>query len=44
MGMIKCKFCESENLTEIYKIDNLPLFQNKVYETQYDAQVQKPGC
>ena len=41
--MIKCKFCESENLTEIYKIDNLPLFQNKVYETQYDAQVQKTG-
>lgn len=40
--MIKhCKICDSAVLSTLYQIDNLPLFQNKVYETKSIAVEQK---
>ncbi|MFX4242248.1 class I SAM-dependent methyltransferase [Aliarcobacter butzleri] len=39
--MSKCKICKSEDLISLYKIDNLPLFQNKVYISLDIAKSQK---
>ena len=39
--MKKCKICDSENLISLYKVENLPLFQNKVYNSFEEAQSQK---
>jgi len=36
-----CKVCNSVVLSTLYQIDSLPLFQNKVYETQSIAVEQK---
>ena len=39
--MNRCKICDSQNLTFLYKVDDLPLFQNKVYNSFEEAQSQK---
>ncbi|MDO9207219.1 MAG: class I SAM-dependent methyltransferase [Sulfuricurvum sp.] len=36
-----CKICDSVELSTLYQIESLPLFQNKVYETQTIAVEQK---
>ena len=37
----KCKICESKKLTSLYHVDKLPLFQNKVYSSDKEAEEQK---
>lgn len=37
----KCTICNSVELSNLYKVDNLPLFQNKVYNSCKNAMVQK---
>ena len=39
--MNSCKICNSKNLLNIYKVNNLPLFQNKVYSSFDIAKSQK---
>lgn len=39
--MNKCKICDSQKLESLYKVDDLPLFQNKVYNSFEEAQSQK---
>ncbi len=38
-----CTICNSMNITEIYCVDNLPLFQNKVFDSEHEAKNQKTG-
>ena len=35
---MKCKLCENNNLSTIYTVPNVPIFQNKVYATVSEAQ------
>ena len=39
--MNKCKICDSQKLESLYKVDDLPLFQNKVYNSFAEAKSQK---
>lgn len=39
--MSRCKICNSKNLTSLYQVENLPLFQNKVYSSVEIAKSQK---
>jgi len=39
--MNRCKICDSKELSSLYHIENLPLFQNKVYNSSDEAQLQK---
>lgn len=36
-----CKICDSRKLSSLYKVENLPLFQNKVYNSFEEAKSQK---
>lgn len=38
---LKCKICESTNLSTLYHVNSLPLFQNKVYNSFEEAKQQK---
>jgi hypothetical protein len=35
---MKCSLCQNDNLSIIYTVSNLPVFQNKVYATVSKAQ------
>ena len=39
--MNRCKICGSQNLESLYRVDDLPLFQNKVYNSFAEAKSQK---
>jgi len=35
---MKCRLCQNDNLSTIYKVTDIPVFQNKVYATVSEAQ------
>jgi len=35
---MKCRLCQNDNLSTIYKVPDIPIFQNKVYATVSEAQ------
>ncbi|WP_428026144.1 class I SAM-dependent methyltransferase [Arcobacter sp.] len=39
--MNRCKICDSQKLESLYRVENLPLFQNKVYNSFEEARSQK---
>lgn len=39
--MNRCKICNSKKLSSLYYVGNLPLFQNKVYNSYEEASLQK---
>jgi len=41
--MKNCRICDSVHLLELYKADSLPLFQNKVFDTEAEAKNQQTG-
>jgi SAM-dependent methyltransferase len=40
---LNCPLCHSPNLQEVYKVQGIPLFQNRVYESEWEAKAATAG-